>query len=127
MKVIFRKGTILLTLFLFFISALFAPAANTAMVPTGTFMKMNTPGVSVSLAQVWLDRQDVQDRLQAYGVNPDEAKTRLAALSDAEILQLQNQLDDLPAGGGAIEVIGIVFLVILILELVGLIDIFKKI
>ena len=44
-----------------------------------------------------------------------------------EISQLQNHLNDLPAGGGAIEVIGIVFIVILILELVGVIDIFKKI
>jgi len=33
----------------------------------------------------------------------------------------------LPAGADALAVIGIVFLVLLILELVGVIDIFKKI
>jgi uncharacterized membrane protein (Fun14 family) len=35
-------------------------------------------------------------------------------------------MDQMPAGGDALAVIGIVFLVLIILELVGVIDIFKK-
>jgi uncharacterized membrane protein (Fun14 family) len=33
---------------------------------------------------------------------------------------------DMPAGGDALAIIGIVFLVLMILEAVGVIDIFKK-
>jgi uncharacterized membrane protein (Fun14 family) len=39
---------------------------------------------------------------------------------------LADGLDEAPAGGDALAVIGIVFLVLLILELTGVIDIFKK-
>ena len=38
-----------------------------------------------------------------------------------------DRLDRAPAGGDALEVVGLVFLVLLILELVGVIDIFKTI
>jgi len=97
------------------------------MVTTETFIRTETHGNHVSQLQVLMTRQDVQNQLCAFGVDPYEANARIAALTDMEIRQLQNHLNDLPAGGGAIEVIGIVFIVILILELVGVIDIFKKI
>jgi hypothetical protein len=35
-------------------------------------------------------------------------------------------MDQMPAGGDLLAVIGIVFVILLILELVGVIDIFKK-
>jgi hypothetical protein len=40
---------------------------------------------------------------------------------------LAGRLEELPAGGDLLAVVGITFVVILILELVGVIDIFKKI
>ena len=40
---------------------------------------------------------------------------------------MANQLADLPAGGDALAVVGALFLVLLILEVVGVIDIFKKV
>jgi uncharacterized membrane protein (Fun14 family) len=39
---------------------------------------------------------------------------------------LAERMDTLPAGGDALAIIGIVFLVLIILEVVGVIDIFKK-
>ena len=127
MKKHIHKRIILPTLFLFFISTILSPAARATMVTTETFIRTETHGNRVSRLQMLLARQDVQDQLRAFGVDPDDASARVAALTDMEIRQLQNHLNDLPAGGGAIEVIGIVFIVILILELVGVIDIFKKI
>jgi hypothetical protein len=50
----------------------------------------------------------------------------LAALTDAEIAALADRLEQAPAGGDALAVIGIVFLVLMILEFTGVIDIFKK-
>ena len=61
------------------------------------------------------------------GVNPSDAALRVASLNDQELATVANRLDQLPAGGdGVLAVIGIVFLVLLILELTGVIDIFKK-
>ena len=74
-----------------------------------------------------LSRADVQAQLVALGVDPANAATRAAALSDVELSQVADQLQALPAGGdGFLAVIGIVFVVLLILELTGVIDIFKK-
>jgi hypothetical protein len=75
-----------------------------------------------------LSRADVQAQLVALGVDPAAAVTRAAALSDAELARVAEQMQTLPAGGdGLLAVIGIVFVVLLILELTGVTDIFKKI
>ena len=71
-------------------------------------------------------RADVRGQLAELGVDAAAIEGRLAALSDAEIAQLAQQIEDAPAGGDALAVIGIVFVVLIILELVGVIDIFKK-
>jgi len=73
-----------------------------------------------------LARDDVRDQLMRFGVNPERVSERLANLTDSEIATLNQKLNELPAGGDALAVIGIVFLVLLILELVGVIDIFKR-
>ncbi len=70
-----------------------------------------------------LQRADVQARLQQLGVSPELARQRIARLSDAELARL----DQLPAGAGVIEVVGLVFIVLIILELVGVTDIFTRI
>ncbi len=75
----------------------------------------------------FVSRQDVAERLAAYQVSPADVTTRIAALSDAELLQLQTAIEDGVAGGDALGLIGAVFLVLLILELVGVTDIFKAI
>jgi hypothetical protein len=88
-----------------------------------------TPDRATTLARVHavLDRDDVRAALEARGVSPADAAARVAALSDAELAGLADQLDTLPAGGDLLAVIGIVFVVLLILELTGVTDIFKKI
>jgi hypothetical protein len=71
-------------------------------------------------------RADVREQLAALGVDPAAIEGRLAALSDEEVATLAQQIESAPAGGDALAVIGIVFVVLIILELVGVIDIFKK-
>jgi len=46
--------------------------------------------------------------------------------ADFELRSLADRMEQMPAGGDALAVIGIVFVVLIILELVGVIDIFKK-
>src|SRR5262245_6470057 len=63
-----------------------------------------------------LDRGDVRAALEAKGVRPEDAKARVAALSDDEIEQLAARIDSLPAGGSGFEtVLWLAFLVFLIL------------
>jgi hypothetical protein len=48
-------------------------------------------------------------------------------LSDSELQELEARMDELPAGAdSALTVLGIVLLVLLVLELVGVTDVFKS-
>ena len=82
---------------------------------------------TVARVQAVLDREAVQAQLVAFGVDPVMAVERVAALTDEELRQLDGRLSELPAGAGAVEVVGIVFIVLLILELVGITNIFTAI
>jgi hypothetical protein len=76
----------------------------------------------------FMQRQDVRDQMIAFGVDPEEAQTRVASLSDREIRQIAGQIDRLPAGQGVlVALIGaavFIFVVLLITDLLGLTHIF---
>lgn len=74
-----------------------------------------------------LAREEVRAKLEQYGVDSIETEARLAALTDQELEQLATDLENMPAGGDLLAVVGIAFIVLLILELTGVIDIFSKI
>jgi hypothetical protein len=73
-----------------------------------------------------LAREEVRQRMTALGVNEAQLDARIAAMTDSELRTLAGEIDAMPAGGDALALVGAVFLVLLILEAVGVIDIFKK-
>ncbi|MHA7835768.1 MAG: PA2779 family protein [Algiphilus sp.] len=77
--------------------------------------------------QAALARDSVRAKMQALGVDPALAEQRVAGLSDAEAAHLAANIDDAAAGGDALAVVGVVFVVLLILEAVGVTDVFKAI
>ena len=76
----------------------------------------------------FLAREDIQEALIANGIDPMEAKSRIDALSDEEVIRISDQIDQLPAGGGALEFLLITLLVVVIvfviLDLTGVTDVF---
>jgi len=82
-------------------------------------------GFSTGVAAAVVDTQRAVS-MDAREQRVAAAQARVAALSDAELAQLEGRLQQLPAGGGALGVIGAVFLVLIILEITGVIDVFKK-
>ena len=73
----------------------------------------------------FLDRADVQAQLLARGVNPQDVSARVAALTDAEAVELAARIDELPAGGiGIVGAILVVFLVLLLTDILGYTKIF---
>ena len=65
-----------------------------------------------------LSRDEVQTELVARGIDPTEAKSRVAALTDDEASSLASQLDKAPAGG-IIGAILLVFFVLLVTDILG--------
>lgn len=105
----------------------FVPVASAGVVTTGEAMVASERDMQVNEISAMLARADVAEQLAVYGVQPAAVESRLAGLSDAEIALLHQNIETGVAGGDALGIIGAVFLVLLILELVGITDIFKSI
>ena len=73
-----------------------------------------------------LARDEVRTALEKHGVDRAVVDERVAALTDDELQKLADGLDGQPAGGELLAVLGITFIVLLVLELLGVIHIFKK-
>ena len=48
-----------------------------------------------------LDRQEVIDELEKYGISKVEAVARINSLTDEEVTEIAGKLDELPEGGVA--------------------------
>ncbi|MDB4442818.1 PA2779 family protein [bacterium] len=73
-------------------------------------------------------REDVERYLIVQGIDPVEINSRIDSLTDAELIAVADQIEQLPAGGNGIGVIVgaalIVFLVLLVTDILGYTDIF---
>jgi hypothetical protein len=60
-------------------------------------------------------RATLAAQLQDYGIAPDAARARVAALTDAEVASLADRVADAPAGAIAGEVLGIIFVALFLI------------
>jgi Family of unknown function (DUF6627) len=104
----------------------FVQAAPAAMINTGYLIDSQARAASLARVEVLLARDDVKQQLVQLGVDPAMVAERVKGLSNQELLQLEQSMDDQKAGGDILGLVGAVFVVLIILELVGVIDIFKK-
>ena len=100
--------------------------AQAGLIGTLQAVEADTRAQDLATVSAALARDQVRKQFAALGVQPAELETRIAALTDSELRMLAGKVAEAPAGADALAVIGIVFLVLLILEAVGVIDIFKK-
>ena len=102
-------------------------AAQAALVGTLQAVEASdTRAQDLALVNSALAREQVRGQMEAMGVDPAAVDARVARLTDSELRSLADRMEQMPAGGDALAVIGIVFVILIILELVGVIDIFKK-
>jgi hypothetical protein len=95
------------------------------IVGTQAMVAQETRAVALDTIENVLAGEAVAAQLAAWGVAPEAVSARLAALSDLELQQLAATMGSDPAGGDVLVVVGIVFVVLLILELVGVTNIFR--
>jgi hypothetical protein len=92
-------------------------SAIAALIDTETVLDENQSQEARDYIKQLLAREDVRSALIAQGIDPLEAEARLASLSDAEVIELADQIENLPAGQGALGLV-IAVLVIIVLVLV---------
>jgi hypothetical protein len=104
-------------------------SAFAAMIGTETLIDMARGQEVRDYLSRMMIREDVQTAFTSYGITPLEAKARLDTLSDAEIMRLYNQMEQLPAGGSSLGTafiaVGVIFVVLFITDLLGYTDVFS--
>lgn len=113
-----------LTTMFFYMSSL-VPAARAAMIDTSVYIDRE-PRITNQKLSTLVERRDVQEQLVSLGVDPEDARRRIGALSQAELTKMQQNMDDLPAGSDVLAVLGALLIVLVVLEMVGVTNVFNK-
>lgn len=101
-------------------------AASAAIVDTSALVATDREA-DLGAIREQLARAEVQAQMQQMGVDASAVEQRVARLNDRELHRLAADMRNAPAGGdGLLALIGAVFVVLLVLEVTGVIDIFKK-
>lgn len=124
----FQKTVTCIVLMAFSFVCLFVAPVQAAMVGTADLLSEQQKDVERQKVKLFLQRQDVVQHLQAWGVSPEEALARVDTMTDEEVATLSGKIDQMPAGGDFITFIAVVALVTLIVfiitDIMGVTDVF---
>ncbi len=104
-----------------------APLARTARAALVTTEEALAPDAGRDRIRAFLERSEVREQLEALGVDPGEARGRVAGLSDGEVAAIAGKLDELPAAGNAagfLLAVAALFFLLVFLDYVGVTDLF---
>ena len=97
-------------------------SALAALIETETVLNLNRVQDARDYVKKFLAREDAKAAMMAQGVDPLEAVARVDSLTDSEVIQLADQIEQLPAGGNALGIIiAVLIIVILVLVIIKLI------
>jgi hypothetical protein len=99
-----------------------------SMITARTVMDAGRASAARAYIDSVLARKDVVSALVSEGIDVHEAKARIDALSNAEVVAIADHMKRLPAGGDGLGVIVagsvVIFIVLLITDILGYTDIF---
>lgn len=127
MRMLLKPVGVFLAIFLFILSGPYQ-SAMAAMIKTDAAVDADRAQSARELLNHFLAREDVRNALIAQGIDPLEAKSRIASLTDQEAQYVADQLEQLPAGGDffvtLLVIVFLVFVILLITDITGYTDIF---
>ncbi len=123
-----RKNIARLCVVTLFLATSMSPV-QAAMLPATAATGSGVEQVSArEQVNAFVTREDVRSQFLSMGVEQHDVDARIAALSDSEVLALSAKIGTAPAGGdGALAVFGVIFIVMLVLELLGITNLFTSI
>ena len=129
MQRLFMKSITFFLIFSFMLLDFSVQKAKAEIIDTGTIVSIAHQENARARVLSFLDREDVQLAMEQQGVAASEAKQRVAALTDAEIMQIAQAMDQLPAGGDGLGVVVgavvLIFIILLITDIAGLTHVFS--
>ncbi len=98
--------------------------AHAGIVSTEQAITSQSAADNRTKVETFLARADVREAMVAQGIDGAAAADRVKAMSDAEVAQLANRVDQAPAGGEILGILFTVFIVLLITDILGLTKVF---
>lgn len=100
-------------------------SAQAGMLGTDTLLTSTETQQSIAGLQQLLEREDAQQQLLSLGVSPEQARERIASLSDSELARINQGIDTLNAGGDSVlGILLVIFIVFVITDVLGATNIF---
>ncbi|MEW6983463.1 PA2779 family protein [Colwelliaceae bacterium 6471] len=99
-----------------------APTTNAGVVTSAQVIEQQRFELNKQQILAMVDSKDVQQKLVALGVTSEDAKNRINNLTPTEVMQLNKQMNNAPAGSGIIGIVVTVFVVVAVLDLLGITD-----
>ena len=103
--------------------------AAAAMVGTEKLLISDRNQETRSYLQQMMSRKQIQEALVARGIDLQEAKIRIDSLTDSEIEQVLEKINDLPAGGidaaFILIIVGVIVVLFIIVEYTSAVPMFS--
>lgn len=101
-----------------------ATVAQAEMIGTDTAISIYQQHSDRGFLLEQMQRDDIRAEIIAQGIDPVEAQARLAALSDAEVATMVQQMQDGAAGADVVTTLFTVFIVLLVTDFLCLTQIY---
>lgn len=94
-----------------------ATMAQAQMISTDSAIQRTTAEMDRAYLMDEIRKDEVRDEMVRLGVSPAEAEARLAALSDAEVARMIQQVDQDKAGADIVGTLATIFIILLVTDL----------
>ncbi|MES2623894.1 MAG: PA2779 family protein [Pseudomonadota bacterium] len=111
-----------------FLAASFQAPLMAAMVDNDQLAMQAQQQLQRDEVRSFMARADVREAMLGYGVSSADVDARINNLTESELLQIQDRLAMLPAGGdGVLGAVVLIFVILILLDVLGATDIFPGI
>jgi hypothetical protein len=121
MKSFRRTLSLVLAFFMFCVSF---GQVQAAIIANDQFIQQAQQDYDKAALLQTIQRADVQQQLLALGVSSADIENRISQMTGDEIAQLNQQVNELPAGGDVLGLLVLIFIIFVITDVIGATDIF---
>lgn len=100
------------------------PAAQAGIIGTDKVINQQQLDDTRNQVQRLFNEQTTVEQLKSLGIDPVQAQNRIDSMTDEEVARLADNMENMPAGSGALGTLAFVFIVLLVTDILGYTDIF---